>query len=435
MKAGGAIAIGSDSHITVSPAEDLRMLEYSQRLRDRTRNALAGGPGPVHRAHAVRGGAARAARAPCASPWAPSPRASAATSPCSMPIIRCWRAATEDAALDTWIFSGGNALVKDVFVGGRHVVKDRHHINEDTDRAELPRRPEEARHMIRIGERPHRPDRHPRRACAGPITVGLSDRARGLIPRSAETVKRLLATGDAIYGVNTGFGKLAKTRIAAEGPRPRCRSTSCARMRRASARRLTRASPGSSCCMKLNALAQGASGISLAAMEALAALINADVLPVIPGQGSVGASGDLAPLAHMSLVLIGEGEAMVKGARVPGAEALARRGRCARGARPQGRAGAAQRHAGFDRAGACGPRRGGAQCRGGDPGGRHVGRCRDGLRHALRPAHPCAAPASRASSSPPRITAGCWRAARSAPRISKAMTACRTPIPSAASRR
>ena len=68
--------------------------------------------------------------------------------------------------------------------------------------------------------------------------------------------------------------------------------------------------------LKLNALAQGASGISLAAMEALAALINADVLPVIPGQGSVGASGDLAPLAHMSLVLIGEGEAMVKGKRV-----------------------------------------------------------------------------------------------------------------------
>ncbi len=65
--------------------------------------------------------------------------------------------------------------------------------------------------------------------------------------------------------------------------------------------------------LKLNALSQGASGISLATMEALTALINADILPVIPGQGSVGASGDLAPLAHMSLVLIGEGEAFVKG--------------------------------------------------------------------------------------------------------------------------
>ena len=57
-------------------------------------------------------------------------------------------------------------------------------------------------------------------------------------------------------------------------------------------------------------------------MEALAGLINADVLPVIPGQGSVGASGDLAPLAHMSLVLIGEGEALVKDKRLSGAEAL-----------------------------------------------------------------------------------------------------------------
>ena len=79
--------------------------------------------------------------------------------------------------------------------------------------------------------------------------------------------------------------------------------------------------------LKLNALAQGASGISRAAMETLAALLNADVLPVIPGQGSVGASGDLAPLAHMSLVLIGEGTAVVKGERVAGAEALKRAGR------------------------------------------------------------------------------------------------------------
>ena len=74
--------------------------------------------------------------------------------------------------------------------------------------------------------------------------------------------------------------------------------------------------------LKLRSLAQGASGISVATMEALAALINADVLPVIPGQGSVGASGDLAPLAHMSLVLIGEGDAIVKGAKVSGASAL-----------------------------------------------------------------------------------------------------------------
>ena len=97
-------------------------------------------------------------------------------------------------------------------------------------------------------------------------------------------------------------------------------------MRRASARRSSAGVVRLILLLKLNALAQGASGISLDAMDALAALINADVLPVIPGQGSVGASGDLAPLAHMSLVLIGEGEAIVKGKRLPGADALAAAG-------------------------------------------------------------------------------------------------------------
>ena len=174
--------------------------------------------------------------------------------------------------------------------------------------------------MIRIGERPLDLD-DIRAALAGPITVELSASARDLIVRSAETVKRLLATGDAIYGVNTGFGKLAKTRIAAtdldrlQVNIVRSHAAGVGAPLGAGVTRLI-------LLLKLNALSQGASGISLAAMEALAALINADVLPVIPGQGSVGASGDLAPLSHMSLVLIGEGEAMVGARRVSGAEAL-----------------------------------------------------------------------------------------------------------------
>ncbi len=178
--------------------------------------------------------------------------------------------------------------------------------------------------MIRIGERPlDLNDIHT--ALAGPIRVELSEKARGLIARSAETVTRLLATGDAIYGVNTGFGKLAKTRIAAKDLNTlqinivRSHAAGVGATLDPSVTRLI-------LLMKLNALAQGASGISLAAMEALAALINADVLPVIPGQGSVGASGDLAPLAHMSLVLIGEGHAMVKGQKLSGAAALAAAG-------------------------------------------------------------------------------------------------------------
>lgn len=174
--------------------------------------------------------------------------------------------------------------------------------------------------MIAIGDRPL-DLADIRAALAGPIAVALSERARAQIARSAETVRRLLATGNAIYGVNTGFGKLAKTRIAAsdlDRLQINIVRSHAAGVGQPLAQGVTRLI----LLMKLNALAQGASGISLAAMEALAALINADVLPIIPGQGSVGASGDLAPLAHMSLVLIGEGEAMVKGVRLSGALAL-----------------------------------------------------------------------------------------------------------------
>ena len=174
--------------------------------------------------------------------------------------------------------------------------------------------------MIRIGEKPL-DLADIRTALAGPITVELTDKARQQITRSAETVQRLLATGDAIYGVNTGFGKLAKTRIAAKDLN--ALQINIVRSHAAGVGApLDQGVVRLILLMKLNALAQGASGISLAAMEALAGLINADVLPVIPGQGSVGASGDLAPLAHMSLVLIGEGAAMVKGSPVSGAAAL-----------------------------------------------------------------------------------------------------------------
>jgi formimidoylglutamate deiminase len=131
MGAGGAIAIGSDSHITVSPAEDLRMLEYSQRLRDRTRNALAGGPGrSTGRSlfEAALQGGARSMRQPVGA-MAPGHRADIAVLDAGHPLLA---GRSEDAALDTWIFSGGNALVKHVIVGGAQVVKDRHHINEET---------------------------------------------------------------------------------------------------------------------------------------------------------------------------------------------------------------------------------------------------------------------------------------------------------------
>lgn len=127
---GGTIAIGSDSHISVSPAEDIRMLEYSQRLRDRTRNALAGGPGQSTGRtlfDAVCNGGAVSMTQPVG--------AIAVGKRCDIAVLDEDHPAligrTRDDALDSWIFSGGNACVKDVIVNGTHVVRDRHHIRED----------------------------------------------------------------------------------------------------------------------------------------------------------------------------------------------------------------------------------------------------------------------------------------------------------------
>jgi histidine ammonia-lyase len=177
---------------------------------------------------------------------------------------------------------------------------------------------------IIIGEKPLTLDIC-KAALAGPIKVELSDRAVALTQKSAEAVAKLLKSGDAIYGVNTGFGKLAKTRIANED---------LARLQvnivRSHAAGVGTPLPAPVVrlilLLKLNALSQGASGISVAALETLAALINADILPVIPGQGSVGASGDLAPLAHLALVLIGEGTALHSARTLSGAEALSTAG-------------------------------------------------------------------------------------------------------------
>ena len=158
-------------------------------------------------------------------------------------------------------------------------------------------------------------------ALRGPIKVELSAEARAAITRSAAMVDHLLKSGEALYGINTGFGKLAKTRIAA-GDLKKLQINIVRSHAAGVGAPLPEGVVRLIMLLKLRSLAQGASGVSIATAETLAALINEDVLPVIPGQGSVGASGDLAPLAHMSLVLIGEGEAFVKGKRVSGAEAL-----------------------------------------------------------------------------------------------------------------
>jgi formimidoylglutamate deiminase len=130
LSAKGAMAIGSDSHITVSPAEDLRQLEYSQRLRDRARNVLADGPGQSTGRRlfdaALSGGSI--AMAQPVGTIAPGLRADICVLDADHPALI---GRTGDGIIDSWIFSGGNACVKDMFIAGQHVVIDRRHVRED----------------------------------------------------------------------------------------------------------------------------------------------------------------------------------------------------------------------------------------------------------------------------------------------------------------
>ncbi|MCS6920344.1 MAG: histidine ammonia-lyase [Elioraea sp.] len=155
---------------------------------------------------------------------------------------------------------------------------------------------------------------------AGP--VALCEGWREGVEASASAVTAVVSRGEPAYGVNTGFGRLATTRIAEE---------SLARLQlnlvRSHAAGVGPSLPDAVVrlvlALKAAALARGYSGVRPAVIESLLGLLSSDVLPVIPAQGSVGASGDLAPLAHLTLVLIGEGEARLPSGRiVTGSEAL-----------------------------------------------------------------------------------------------------------------
>ncbi|MBB94936.1 MAG: histidine ammonia-lyase [Rhodobacteraceae bacterium] len=156
-----------------------------------------------------------------------------------------------------------------------------------------------------------------------PVTLDPSSHAG--ITRAAERIARIAASDAPVYGVNTGFGKLASIRVDA-----------------ADTARLQRNLILSHCCgvgtplgadivrlilaLKLVSLGRGASGVRMELVVLLENMLARGVLPVIPGQGSVGASGDLAPLAHMAAVMMGEGEAVHDGVRMSGAKALAAAG-------------------------------------------------------------------------------------------------------------
>jgi histidine ammonia-lyase len=139
--------------------------------------------------------------------------------------------------------------------------------------------------------------------------------------RSAAVVQAAAAGEAAVYGVNTGFGKLASTRIGADDLATlqrnliRSHSVGVGEPMAPAVVRLVLA-------LKAVSLARGHSGVRPQVIEALVAAYNAGLVPSVPCQGSVGASGDLAPLAHMTLALMGEGECLVEGQRVPAAAAL-----------------------------------------------------------------------------------------------------------------
>ena len=151
--------------------------------------------------------------------------------------------------------------------------------------------------------------------------VSLAADARKRMDASRAVIDRVVASGAVAYGVNTGFGKMASVRISNDQIRQL--QTNLVRSHAAGVGALlSEAEVRAMMLLRANAIAKGFSGIRPVAAETLCAMLNRGLLPVIPSQGSVGASGDLAPLAHLAQVVIGEGEAFYQGRRIAGGEAM-----------------------------------------------------------------------------------------------------------------
>ena len=151
-----------------------------------------------------------------------------------------------------------------------------------------------------------------------PVRISLDPACIPGIQAAAKTVADVMAEGRTVYGINTGFGLLANTRIEANELETLQRSIVLSHAA-AIGEFLPESTARLLVVLKINSLARGFSGIRLEVIEALMQLLASEVYPCIPAKGSVGASGDLAPLAHLSAVLLGDGEAMLNGARLPAA--------------------------------------------------------------------------------------------------------------------
>lgn len=153
------------------------------------------------------------------------------------------------------------------------------------------------------------------------LTITLDRQCKRAVERTAEVVNGVVNADAAVYGVNTGFGKLSSVRIAAEDSATLQRNlilSHCAGVGDITDQRIVRMMM----TLKLLSLGRGASGVRWALIESIENLLNTGITPVVPSKGSVGASGDLAPLAHFAAVLMGEGEVFFNDTRQPAMTAL-----------------------------------------------------------------------------------------------------------------
>ena len=157
------------------------------------------------------------------------------------------------------------------------------------------------------------------------IRVEISDEALARVARSRAAVEQFVERGDVIYGITTGFGHFRDRQIGPDETAALQRNLIRSHAAGVGPH-LPQEAVRALMIVRANTLAKGYSGIRPATLQTLMDMLNQGVHPVIPEQGSLGTSGDLAPLAHMALVLIGEGEATFEGETLPGGEALARAG-------------------------------------------------------------------------------------------------------------
>lgn len=155
--------------------------------------------------------------------------------------------------------------------------------------------------------------------------VGLHDEGREQIVASRKIVDKILEEESPVYGISTGFGDFSRIFISKE-KREKLQKNLIVSHATGVGEYLPEDVVRSAMLLRANSLAKGYSGIKLSTVEMLIAMLNRRVYPAIPAKGSVGASGDLAPLSHMVLVMLGEGQAFVAGKLVSGAEALAHSG-------------------------------------------------------------------------------------------------------------